>query len=358
MEQIFNVIPGPDKDTCCILLYGAIGPWEEVTAPNIVSDILSAERTYKKIDVRINSVGGDVFAGIAIFNALRQTKAEVTIYIDCIAASTASFIAACGRTVKMSKYAQLMLHRPSSWADGDAETMKQRAAELEKVEEMLCQIYSERTGKGIDEIRATYMDGTDHWLSADEAMELGFIDEIYDIPEEEEPISNAYTPQQRCEQYTARYLDSVKSSLNIEQKMLEKIKKLPSFSDCADETAVMERIIALNDKVKEYDALVVRNMALETALNDYKEKEKQAHEKAIDDEIEAAVLSGKIGDDKRTNFKAMLVADYANAHAILESLPVKKRVSAIITPIDSGSTKTVNDMVDEKVAEVNARLKK
>ena len=114
MERIFNIIPGPQADTCCILLYGEIGDYADVTASDIVSRLMAAEQTYRKIDVRINSVGGEVFTGIAIFNALRQSKADITIYIDCIAASTASFIAGCGRPVKMGRFAQLMLHRPTS----------------------------------------------------------------------------------------------------------------------------------------------------------------------------------------------------------------------------------------------------
>ena len=90
MANIFNIIPGPQEDTCCILLYGEIGNYADVRAQDVVAQLMEAERTYRKIDVRINSVGGDVHTGIAIFNALHQSQADITIYIDCIAASTAS----------------------------------------------------------------------------------------------------------------------------------------------------------------------------------------------------------------------------------------------------------------------------
>lgn len=348
MEQIFNIIPGPDESTCCILLYGAIGPYEEVSAPNVVGEIMAAEQMYKHIDVHINSVGGDVFAGIAIFNALKQAKAEVTIYIDCIAASTASFIASCGRTVKMSRYAQMMLHRPSCWVDGNAERMKECASELERIEDILCQMYSEKTGKSVEEIRATYMDGAEHWLTADEAMQLGFVDEIYDT-KYDEPTPNTFTPQQRCERYTARYLNYI-HSLNKGKAMFERIKKMPSFSDCTDEAAVIARITEMTAKVKGYDALEKKNKELETQLNSYEQKEKMAHDKAIDDELEAAVLSGKIGENKRANFKAMLQADYENAHAILEGLPAKKLVNT--QPGLSPEPKSAQDMVEDEARKV------
>lgn len=108
MNRFFNMIPG--NDACCILLYGDIGEHEDVRSGDIARELIEAEAAYKKIDVRINSNGGDVYAGIAIFNAFRNSKADITIYVDGIAASMASVIALCGKPVKMSKYARLMLH--------------------------------------------------------------------------------------------------------------------------------------------------------------------------------------------------------------------------------------------------------
>ena len=67
------MIPGPDS--CCVLLYGEIGEWaDSVRSADIVRELMEASVTYKKIDVRINSQGGEVSAGIAIFNALRNTQ--------------------------------------------------------------------------------------------------------------------------------------------------------------------------------------------------------------------------------------------------------------------------------------------
>ena len=103
----------PGEDACCILLYGDIGEYSDVTAAAIVRELMEAEASGKRIDVRINSNGGDVYTGIAIFNALRGSKADIHIYVDGIAASMASVIALCGKPVEMSKYARLMLHSVS-----------------------------------------------------------------------------------------------------------------------------------------------------------------------------------------------------------------------------------------------------
>ena len=76
----------PGEDACCILLYGDIGEYSDVTAAAIVRELMEAEASGKRIDVRINSNGGDVYTGIAIFNALRGSKADIHIYVDGIAA--------------------------------------------------------------------------------------------------------------------------------------------------------------------------------------------------------------------------------------------------------------------------------
>ena len=103
MKNVFDIIANPDTEGCTILLYGEIGDYADVRAEDVISQIIAAEKTYQRIDIRINSIGGQVGTGIAIFNALKDSKAEITIYIDCLAASTASIIAACGRKVKMSR---------------------------------------------------------------------------------------------------------------------------------------------------------------------------------------------------------------------------------------------------------------
>ena len=246
MERIFNIIPGPQEDTCCILLYGEIGDYGDVGAEDVVRQIAAAERTYRKIDVRINSVGGDVAAGIAIFNFLRQSAADITIYIDCIAASTASFIAGCGKRVKMSRYGQIMIHQPMSDVFGNAAKLKDCVAHLEQIENTLCEIYAARTGKSVEEIRATYMDGRDHWLTAEEALAEGFIDEIFD--DDRTAVSASLTPRERCERYTALYIEHV--SLKNQEQMINKLRSMPAFSDCADEAAVMSRITEVVNKAR------------------------------------------------------------------------------------------------------------
>ena len=102
----------PGTDACCILLYGDIGEYDDnVRSGDIARELLEAEALTGKVDVRINSNGGEVYSGIAIFNALKNSKADITIYVDGIAASMASVIALCGKPVQMSRTASVRSRR-------------------------------------------------------------------------------------------------------------------------------------------------------------------------------------------------------------------------------------------------------
>lgn len=354
MERIFNIIPGPQEDACCILLYGEIGDYADVGAEDVIRQLTAAERSYRKIDVRINSVGGDVAAGIAIFNFLRQSQTDITIYIDCIAASTASFIAGCGKPVKISRYGQFMIHRPMSDVFGDADKLKDCVAHLEQVEDTLCEIYAARSGKTVEEIRATYMDGRDHWLTAEEALAQGFVDEIFDDTRVVN-LSGALTPRERCERYTALYIENV--SLKNQKQMIDKIKTRPTFSDCADEAAVMARLDEVVNKANEHDKVVAERDALQVKVTDIEQKEREAAEAACDAEVETAREEERIGADEVPSFKALMRKDPENTRALIAARKPKRRIMQTIASATASEGKTDKDYLAEREAEVRAKLK-
>ena len=147
MSRFFNMIPG--TDACCILLYGDIGEYDDnVRSGDIARELLEAEALTGKVDVRINSNGGEVYSGIAIFNALQKnSKADITIYVDGIAASVASVIAPLRQARQMSRYARLMLHGVQGGCYGNKDEMKDCIREIE-ARDTLCEMYTTRMGKG------------------------------------------------------------------------------------------------------------------------------------------------------------------------------------------------------------------
>lgn len=160
-----------------IFIYGDIGEsWfgESVTAAEFVKEIAALEAD--EITVRINSYGGSVTDGIAIYNAILRHPAAVTVEIDGIAASIASLIAMAGDTVNIAENALLMVHAPWGGMHGNAAEMRQYADLLDKYADAMTSSYARKTGQDIDTIQALLKDGADHWYDAAEAVAFGFAD--------------------------------------------------------------------------------------------------------------------------------------------------------------------------------------
>lgn len=161
-----------------ILIYDEIGyGWfdEGVTAKGFKQELKDLGAV-KSIDVRINSPGGSVVHGLAIYNALKDHPADINIHIDGLAASMATVVAMAGDKIHMAENALFMIHEPSGIAFGTAEDMLATAALLETMSENAVNIYASRTGMNAAAVKAAMKAET--WYSAAEAKAAGFVNEI------------------------------------------------------------------------------------------------------------------------------------------------------------------------------------
>jgi ATP-dependent Clp endopeptidase proteolytic subunit ClpP len=145
-----------------------------VTAKQFCMDM--AELDVDTIALHINSPGGLVFEGQAIYNAIKNHPATVTSYIDGVAASIASVIALAADTVVMASNALFMIHQPFGGVSGRSATIRKYADTLDKVSDTIVGVYQSKTGKEPSEIIAA-MDA-ETWFTADEAIAFGFADEV------------------------------------------------------------------------------------------------------------------------------------------------------------------------------------
>lgn len=163
------------EDSADIYFYDVIGDsWLGSDAATVVKEIAGMKQ--KKLNVHINSPGGSVFDGIAIYNALLNHPAEVTVYVDGLAASIASIIALAGKKVIMADNAMFMIHQPWTWAAGNAVEMRKQADVLDQIAETLITTYAARTGKEREEIRDAMEAET--WFTAAEAKAWGLATEV------------------------------------------------------------------------------------------------------------------------------------------------------------------------------------
>jgi ATP-dependent Clp protease protease subunit len=163
-----------------IWLYDAIGGGgfsEGVTADRFRRD-LTALGQVSRINLRINSPGGDVFDGLAIYNMLAQHPANIVVDIDGLAASIASIIAMAGSEIRMASNAFFMIHNPHGVAFGDASEMDRVSSLLRQVKNSLTDTYARRTGADANRISEWMDDET--WFSASEAVQFGFVDSVTD----------------------------------------------------------------------------------------------------------------------------------------------------------------------------------
>jgi len=160
-----------------LVLYGFVGDsfWEQGFTAKEVVDALAEIGRETDVTVRINSGGGYVDDGIAIYNALAAHKGQVTVHVDAIAASSASLIAMAGDTIVMLEGSLMMIHNPSGITFGTAEDHEKTGSILEKMASQMASIYAERSGNPVEDVRQAMKD--ELWLTAAEAVEQGYADE-------------------------------------------------------------------------------------------------------------------------------------------------------------------------------------
>ncbi|WP_096144912.1 ClpP-like prohead protease/major capsid protein fusion protein [Stenotrophomonas pictorum] len=161
-----------------LLIYGPIGDYywgEGVTAMGVVEQL--AGTTASVINVRINSDGGVVTDGLAIYNALKQHPATINVTVDGVAASIASLIAMAGSTRRMHANTMMMVHGPQGGGWGFAGDLRDRADAIDVYGRSMLESYSARAKNPAD-IETMLTDRKDHWLTAADAVALGLADEI------------------------------------------------------------------------------------------------------------------------------------------------------------------------------------
>jgi ATP-dependent protease ClpP protease subunit len=161
-----------------VFVYGEIGTWG-VTANQFVQDLRAMDDGVSPVIAAFNSIGGDLFDGLAMHNALRRLGERCTGRVDALAASAAS-VAVCGaHRVVIAANAMMMIHNPWTYASGDAEDFRKVADALDQTVEAIIAAYKSKATE-IDEAELRRLVDAETWLTANEAVALGLADEVGD----------------------------------------------------------------------------------------------------------------------------------------------------------------------------------
>ena len=336
MKQKFrNIIKGDGK--AIIMLYGQVGEGRSVDSNRVVSELFALSDQGCKIEVRINSQGGDVFSGMAIYNALRQSKEDITIYIDGVAASIAGIIALCGKPLYMSPYAKLMLHNVSGGTYGNAKELRQMADQMEVLQSNLATMIAGRLGMEADNVAKKYFDGQDHWITANEALDMKLVDGIYTMDE----VANPPTTTEGIYNYFNNRFD-FKPQNNEEMALIDDIKTIPSFEDKTDSSAVLAHIRELENKATKVGIL-------EKTVKTYRDELEKARKEQDDALINEAVKAGKIGNEQVETFKNLLKSDRENTIKLIGGMKgrASNRATDFINPDTPSGGSFANKTWDE-----------
>lgn len=195
------------------------GEWQKYfpddKCPSDVQNFLNEIKDVSRLDIHINSGGGSVFGGIAIYNLLKRCKAEKVVYIDGLAASIASVIAMAGDKIVIPSNAQMMIHKPSSAVRGNADDMRKEADILDGCQKTILNTYMQHTKEGITPDQINKLIDAETWKNGEEWQEF------FDIEVAEENNAVAYDSE-----YFDKYVNLPKSFRQTSQNQLVNIDEI------------------------------------------------------------------------------------------------------------------------------------
>ena len=204
-KAMWQIKQAAQADTLDLYIYGDVEgdyidwwTWnlvESETSANKFRAELSAHPNVKQINIYINSYGGSVFEGTAIYNQLKRHPAHKTVYVDGFACSIASVIAMAGDEIVMPRNALMMIHNMWMGVSGNSAELRKAADDLDTINAAGRQAYLMKSGGKLDEARLVELMDAESWLTAEQCMEMGLADRYAD---QDADMSNAANVLQKA----------------------------------------------------------------------------------------------------------------------------------------------------------------
>lgn len=323
MKKKFWVINKVNAFTAEVLLYGFIGEFEAIDDAAFITDLRTLENTYSTINIRVNCGGGDVYKGLTIFNAIRNSKATINGFVDGIAASMGAVIIAACNNVQMSKYARYMTHRVMGGSFGSADDMRVFADQLDELETIISKILAKRTGLSDDDAKAKYITDKDRWIGADQALQEKLIDGIYDADPVPVP-ANETNAQQLFNAFNKVY-----NIIQSNQTEMKEIALLLGLPENATETEIKVAIQKVQNEAK-----TLKDAALASA---------KARAKKL---VDAAIANKQLLETDRQTFEALAENNFEAAEATIAKIPGVKKATEIIHGATAIVAESATDEID------------
>ena len=336
-KPYFNIVKNAAAKEATIYIYGAIGgiDWDTYetinTASKFTEEFAALEKEADTIHIRINSPGGAVFEGQAIYNAIFASKKHIITYNDGICASMAALILLSGDEIHAFKNSLLMIHNSSSSYWGNKKEVEEQLKASEKIDQALGTAIEERLGISAKDVEKDYLNYKDNWFNAEEAESLGFYDHIIKKDKAQVPADiMQMKPKDMVSKYAAMTFEI--PSPKSKPKNTINMSKPNSFPNLV---AVLGAPLATTDK------------------GSYINDEQKA---AIDNKMAADALAIQTANEAKTKAEQDLQAEKDSRQAAIDA--EKGNTTAAIAALRAAATEAgVEDLADDAdMATINAAL--
>jgi ATP-dependent Clp protease, protease subunit len=270
--------------------------------------------------VYMMTVGGDCFQANEIVNILIEMFGSYNAEGGALVASAGTYIGVCAATWTVAKNCQVMIHKPSVWAEGNETDIENQLIALRNMTKTYYDAYSAKCKKPKAELDAKW-NGGDWWLTAQDAVDWGFVTSI------KEPVKIDTTAAMLMRACGAPNTEIINSEINMDIKAMALLVGLPVD---ATEAQFNARLADLKAKADQYDALKAET----------ERKEKESRTKEVKDLLDSAEKDKRITADVRKDWEDQFAANHEGSKKLLASLrPVSKLSSEITPPADGAGAK-------------------
>ena len=362
-----------------VRIYDAIGGWWGTNASEFVAalDALDVD----ELDLHINSPGGAVWDGMAIMNSLKAHRARVTATVDGLAASAASIVAMGADEVVMAEGSQMMIHKSSGGSWGNADTMREMSAILDKIDINGAAIYARKAGGS----PAAWLDlmAAETWYNADEAVAAGLADRAEVVPDAVDAEqsfnlsifnyagrSHAPAPRQHAAMSAVSMAGVPKSPASSEpgstnqkedavafDSLMDGLRERLGVTDATDEDAILAAVDVIVARADEPMQLPEGTMLVDAVQ--FAELQTQAAEAAAmraqqdsdrrDALVGAAVTDGRVAPVNRAIWRARLDENEAGTAALLATLPTNSALPVVEIGYTGAEDESSEDVVYNKL---------
>lgn len=316
MKQSIKIVNKTDGKTAEVYMYGVIGAGLDIDTNMVVAAIENLRKQgCRNFKFYVNSEGGEVVQGCALFNYLDRTDIDVEWVIDGLAASMMAMLITNPRhKVSAARYAKLMYHRVQGSVYGNSAEVRSMAEMIDKFETSLIEMMARRMNEPVDEVRKEFFtDGLDHWMTAEEAKKRGLVDNIIEGRNIAEPAADIKSAKAVFDFYNKQLLNIIKPNNNMSRAKIAKLLNKAESEIETDEALEQAVEAQANENTRlrnELQTEKTKNAGLEQKL-------KTMNEAKVKQLVDTAIAAKKIGEDERDTYTKLATNDFETAEKIL-----------------------------------------